>query len=362
MYPTIKHDFLVDKSNFFKTSFEENKLPALQAGEVLFNIDKYAFTSNNITYAVVGEQVKYWDFFPADAPWGIVPVWGFAEALASENDAIKTGGRYFGYFPMSDYLIVKPGGIKPHGFADASEHRSHLSPIYNFYTQVPRIPHYQKETEDYLPIIRPLFATAFLIYHFLKDNDFFSAENIILTSASSKTALGLAYMLNENKKSDGKKIIGLTSKKNIDFVESNNYYDEVISYDKAVEKNTGENTVIIDFAGNADLLNDFYQKLNDALKHVALIGLTDWSAAKNFKQVPVAKFFFAPTHMQDKYKEWGAEKTNLLLGQNMVGFISDMKKHLEIDVVNDNNSLQELFINMLKGNIDPSKGYIVSLK
>ncbi|MEO1257417.1 MAG: DUF2855 family protein [Bacteroidota bacterium] len=337
-------------------------MPKLQAGEVLFKIDKYAFTSNNITYAVAGDRIKYWDFFPANAPWGIVPVWGYAEVVASENGAIKTGERCFGYFPMSDYLIVTPGNIKPHGFADISEHRSHLAPIYNFYTSTSKMPGFQKEKEDYLPIIRPLFATAFLIYYFLKDNDFFNTENIVLTSASSKTALGLAYMLNANKKEDGKKIIGLTSSRNIDFVKSNNYYDDVISYEDAIGSVSDENTVIIDFAGNAGLLNGFYQKLNDALKHVALIGLTDWSADKNFNQIPVAQFFFAPTHIQNKYKEWGAEKTNLLLGQHMMGFISDMEKHLEISLINDQKSLQELFGNMLKGDIDPSKGYIVSLK
>ena len=358
MTPATKNDFLVDRSNFFKTTFSESTLAPLKENEVLFKVEKYAFTSNNITYAIVGEQIKYWDFFPADAPWGIVPVWGFAEVVGSKNEAVKIGDRYYGYFPMSDYLIVNAGKVKPHGFVDISEHRAQLAPIYNFYNHSDYLG-MKKEQENFLPIIRPLFATAFLVYHFLIDNNFHEAENIILTSASSKTALGLAFLLNKNKIVDGKKIIGLTSDKNIGFVKNSGYYDEVISYKNTINNIENKNTVVIDFAGNANLLNDIYQKLNNSLKHAALIGLTDWQSYNPFKQIPVAKFFFAPTHIQNKYKEWGAEKTNLLMGQNMQAFISDAEKWIDLVFVDNKNDLAELYLNMLKGEIDPSKGYIV---
>lgn len=360
MTPTVKNDFLVDRSNFFKTTFSDSELTPLEENEVLLKIDKYAFTSNNITYAVVGEQIKYWDFFPAETPWGIVPVWGFAEVVASKNEAVKIGDRYYGYFPMSNYLKVNAGKVKPHGFVDISEHRSHLAAVYNFYNHSDYLG-MKKEHENYLPIIRPLFATAFLIYHFLKDNNFHEAENIILTSASSKTALGLAFLLNKNKKEDGKKIIGLTSDKNVEFVKNTNYYDEVISYKNAVSKIENKNTIIVDFAGNANLLNDIYQHLNSSLKHAALIGLTDWKSYNPSKQIPVAKFFFAPTHMQNKYKEWGPEKTNLLMGKNMQAFITDASAWIDLVFVDNKNDVAELYINMLKGEIDPSKGYIVKI-
>lgn len=362
MTPETKKDFLVEKTNLFKTTFAENPLAPLEEGEILFKINKYAFTSNNITYAVVGEQVKYWDFFPAEAPWGIVPVWGFAEVVASKNKEIKIGENCYGYFPMSDYLKIKPGNVKPHGFADTSEHRAALAPIYNFYTRNANDPGYQKEKEDFQPIIKPLFATAFLIYHFLKDNDFFDAENIVLTSASSKTALGLAFLLNKNKIEDGKKIIGLTSEKNMEFVKNSDYYDEVISYDDALNKLPKTNTVVVDFAGNSKLIHSIYEMLGDNLKHAALIGLTDWKAYNPFKQIPVAKFFFAPTHIQNKYKEWGAEKTNLLLGKAMFGFIKDAEKWIELTYINDEAALSDLYLGMLNGEIDPSKGYIVELR
>ena len=82
-------NFLVDKSNLFKTSYSETNLPELKEGEILFKLDKYAFTTNNITYAVVGHRIGYWKFFPAEEPWGIVPVWGFAEVIESKHEQFK---------------------------------------------------------------------------------------------------------------------------------------------------------------------------------------------------------------------------------------------------------------------------------
>ena len=36
----------------------------------------YALTANNITYGVAGETMKYWNFYPAAAGMGRIPVWG----------------------------------------------------------------------------------------------------------------------------------------------------------------------------------------------------------------------------------------------------------------------------------------------
>jgi hypothetical protein len=33
-------------------------------GEVTVKIEKFSFTSNNVTYGVAGDLIGYWDFFP----------------------------------------------------------------------------------------------------------------------------------------------------------------------------------------------------------------------------------------------------------------------------------------------------------
>ena len=354
--------FLVNKSNLFESQFDTSDTSELEAGEVLFRIDKYALTTNNITYAVVGHRMKYWDFFPVDEQWGIVPVWGFAEVVESQNEAIAVGTRYYGYYPMSDYLKVKTGKVNPFGFTDISEHRKGLAPIYNFYTNTKMDPGYDQEKEDYMPIIKPLFATSFLNYHFLQESNFFEADQIAITSASSKTGLGLAYLLHQNKATDGKTVIGLTSKRNVDFVKQTGYYDQVIAYDDAIAQLPSKPTAIVDMAGNSDLLHSIYEAMGEQLKYISLIGLTDWQASKSSGKIPVAELFFAPTHAENKIKEWGNETFTLRLAKDLKAFTEDAAAWMELAYIDFNEATQELYLNMLNGKVNPSIGYIISIK
>ena len=54
-------------------------------------MDAFALTTNNITYAVFGAAMQYWDFFPTADPdvWGCVPVWGFAEVVETTSDGVR---------------------------------------------------------------------------------------------------------------------------------------------------------------------------------------------------------------------------------------------------------------------------------
>ena len=58
-------DFLVDKSTWHQTRFVETEVATdLSPGQVLFRVDRFAFTTNNITYAMAGDRVRDWDFVP----------------------------------------------------------------------------------------------------------------------------------------------------------------------------------------------------------------------------------------------------------------------------------------------------------
>ena len=356
----MNQSFLVEKQNIYQVNQRSLAKNELSDGEIRFKIQKYALTSNNITYAVSGFQLKYWDFFPVDKMSGIIPVWGYGEVVDSKNNSVKIGERYYGYFPMSDFLTVLPVNINSFGFSDGAEHRQKLSPIYNHYSRIAADSTFNKQTENYIPIIKPLFATSFLIYHYLKNENFLDAEQIILTSASSKTGMALAFMLKHNKKIDNKKIIGLTSTRNIDFVKSTDYYDEVIAYDKI---NGLQNipSFIVDFAGNFKSLITLSDNLSDNLKHITLVGLTDWKGVGTFNKIPKSKFFFAPTHIQRMYKNKGVEQTNIELNKSLVAFINDTKSFIELEFINNFSTLKQLYLDMVDGKVDPKKGYIIQI-
>ncbi|MFX6226275.1 DUF2855 family protein, partial [Acinetobacter baumannii] len=77
---------------------------------------------------------------------------------------------------------------------------------------------------------KPLVVTSFLIADFLEDNGFFGARQVLVSSASSKTSLGLAFCLKRLAAHDIA-VVGLTSPGNRTFVEEVGYFDRVVTYD-----------------------------------------------------------------------------------------------------------------------------------
>jgi len=132
----------------------------------------------------VGDMIGYWKYFePSD--YGIE---------MDGQEKIKWGRMPV--FPIAQSLDMKPVKLTPLGFQDGKNHRTALHPIYNGYTFVDADPSFAAHRK-LQPVLRPLFTTSFLIDDFLADETFFGAEQVLLLSASSKTALGTAYCLKQ---------------------------------------------------------------------------------------------------------------------------------------------------------------------
>lgn len=125
-------EFQTNKKDITQSRLIPAPINTVGDNEVLVEVDRFAFTANNITYAAMGDQLQYWQFFPPhgeDAKqWGIIPVWGFADVIESNNTELPVGERLFGYFPPADNLVLKPTKITPKGLTDGSEQRVQLPP------------------------------------------------------------------------------------------------------------------------------------------------------------------------------------------------------------------------------------------
>ena len=85
-------DFVVRRNDLQQCKFIEMSLPdALPDDALLIKIDRFAFTANNITYAVLGDALKYWQLFPAPENFGNIPVGGFGEVIASRHPEDQDG-------------------------------------------------------------------------------------------------------------------------------------------------------------------------------------------------------------------------------------------------------------------------------
>src|SRR4051812_26401328 len=289
-------DFIVDRNDLQQCKVIETQLPdtaALPEEALLVKITRFAFTANNITYAVLGDHLKYWQLFPAQEGFGKVPVWGLGEVVASKHPAVATGETLFGYFPMATHLVIEAADVSKRGLRDAAAHRQGVAPSYNSYTRVSGDPAFAGRQGDYQALLRPLFMLSFLVDDFLAEADFFGATRVLLSSASSKTAFGLAHLLQTRKQV---RVVGLTSPGNADFVRSLGCYDEVVSYDAVATQPADQSAAFIDMAGNGDLRAGLHRHFGERLAYSGRIGLTHQSMTGDEPELPGAKpaWFFAP--------------------------------------------------------------------
>jgi hypothetical protein len=258
---------------------------ALEAGQTRFVVERFGLTANNVTYGLLGDTLAYWTFFPsAEEGWGRVPAWGFANAVESRSADVPTGTRVFGYVPMGGNLVLEPHHVGERGFQDGSRHRAELPAVYNGYRRAE-----PSDRDDAVMVLQPLFMTSVLLARSLED-----AERVIVSSASSKTALGTAYLLARA----GTEVVGITAATG--FAAGLGVYREVLAYD-AIEELERRTATFVDFSGNAAVRDAVHRHLDDELEASVLVGAThvdaEWPAPGEQLPGPSPTFFFAPDHI-----------------------------------------------------------------
>jgi hypothetical protein len=370
-------DFHIRKTELSKTRLITQPQPDLQDGQVLLQIESFALTSNNITYAAFGDAMNYWGFYPvapddgeATSQWGRIPVWGFATVTESRTEGIAVGEKFYGYYPMASSVVLTPTRVSPTSFVEAAPHRAALAAVYNQYVRCSADPFYTPDTENVQSLLRPLFITSWLIDDFLADNTFFGTiasgkrPVMLLSSASSKTAYGTAFQLAQRPDVE---VVGLTSPGNLAFCESLGCYSRVLSYDQLDQIASDAPKVYVDFAGNADLRRAVHTRFT-ALAYSSSIGGTHVSElGGNAKDLPGprATLFFAPAQIKKRAAEWGAED----LGQRLVGAwksfsarVSDpASPWMVVEQHRGPEAVQASYAQVLGGRGDPRVGHVLSM-
>ncbi|MEG3176643.1 DUF2855 family protein [Sphingomonas sp. RB3P16] len=376
----IKREMLVRRGALDQLAINDTLASEAGEGELLLQITAFAVTANTVTYAVVGEQLRYWDFFPAAEGWGIVPAWGYATVIDSRVAEIAVGERVYGFMPMATHLIVRPGRISAGLFRDMAPHRQPMSAIYNQYRRLSADPAHDAAHEDLRMLFEPLFLTSFLIEDTLRRDAFHGAGSAVLTSASSKTALGTAYVLRRN--SPGIRRIGLTSAANVGFVTATGLYDQVIAYDAlgalagggaAVEMgadmgvgmgaDTGGGVVVIDMAGDAALLRSLYAGMPGRLRHCLRVGAThhDAGGETGLLAGPRPVWFFAPDAATALIGEIGQDGFNAAVAEAWRGFVALAGGLVGVEQETGMDALQRVWRAQVAGTARPDRGYVVRM-
>lgn len=350
-------DLLVSRDDLTSTRLVDMTEPTAAAGQAVLKVDRVGLTANNVTYAAMGDAMSYWQFFPAEAGWGHVPLWGFADVVSSTVEGVEVGQRYFGYYPTASHLVVQPGAVSATGFRDLAEHRASLPSPYNGYQLVTADPAYEQEREDLQALYRPLFFTSFMLADFLADNDFFGARTTVLSSASSKTAYGTAFLL------DGIHRIGLTSPGNAEFTAALGCYDEVLTYGDVPSLPTDVPTVYVDMAGSADVRVAVHEHLGGALVHDAVVGMThvDEVRASSGLPGPRPQFFFAPDQIVKRRGDWGATGVEERYGEAWRRFVPHAEQWVDVVVGEGPQALEQVWLEVLGNRSAPRAGHVLQL-
>ncbi len=356
-----------------KPSLGETKADIVEAsysladGDIVLRINHIAVTTNNITYAGFGDAMNYWQFFPTHTDgWGHMPVWGFADVEYSQTPGIEIGERFFGYFPIASHLIMRPERVSGRGFYDGAAHRRELTSAYNQYARCATDPGYSPKLEHYQSLLRPLYITSYMLSDFLMDNGVFGARQVVMSSASSKTAYGTAYSLKLG--DPAVRLVALTSSANVDFVKNLGCYDEVFSYDAMSDMRSDVQTTYVDFSGNEALRVNIHTHFGEYLAYDCFAGSaqnTDFLRDLGLPG-PKPEFFFAPVQIRKRNKDYGgAELTRRFsLAQNafIAHIASGNPSWMRIEEHRGFADAAKLVTALHAGRCDPAIGNVIILK
>ncbi|WP_295632439.1 DUF2855 family protein [Novosphingobium sp.] len=352
---------LVKRGAITETRLVERPLPALADGEILAQVGDFALTANNISYALTGDSLGYWQFFPEDAEWGVVPVWGHAEVIESRCAEVPVGTRFWGYLPMASHLVLTPGRANERGFIDAVAHRAALPAVYNQYTRTEQDPPALAAMANARSLLFPLFTTSYLIADYFADNALFGAEQIVIGSASSKTGFATAHFL-KTVSPTPRTVIGLTSPGNLAFTEGLGLFDRVIAYDAVASLDPAVPSGYVDMSGDGAVLRAVHEHFTDNLKVSVGVGATHWDAPRPQEALPGAQpaFFFAPAQIAKRDAEWGA---GVLMGKaNLanIAFVRALGDGLRITEHRGPAAVAARYDDMVFNRTPPTEGLILN--
>lgn len=357
--------FIVNRENFEDCEIVPSAAPLGLGGperSALIEVDRFSLTANNILYAVLGDEFHYWDLFPARQGYGIIPVWGFGDVIESRHPELAVGERLYGYFPMATHLQVQVADITARRFRDAAGHRQKAAAPYNSYIRVSGDPAFDGPRRDYQALLRPLFLVSFLAATYFAESEFFEAKTVVISSASSKTSIALAWLLHT--RHPAIRVVGLTAGKNVEFVTGLGYCDATVTYDELASLDRAEPIVFFDVAGNWDVRAALHRRFGDNVKHSARVGLAHWDASPNAEKLPGSPptLFFGPAYRERFEKAWEPAGFAKRFDTALRGFLQAVEGWMTLVEGNGSDALREVYLQTMKGQGRPNEGQILSTR
>ncbi|KAH9478709.1 hypothetical protein JR316_0009169 [Psilocybe cubensis] len=386
----------------------------IPTNHVLIKVDRFGFSANNVTYQALGEHphFRYFDFHPApesddgkssSKTHGLIPVWGFGTVVKSSHPKIKNGERVYGYLAPTRYLLlpVSPSDVNKFAFYVP---RPHLPADRRPYNQILRCeadPHYipTPDAEDLTMLYRPLFWTSYWCEDWLHSSRYKGgASTILISSASSKTAFCLAYAISKRirkgEADPNTRVIGLTSRRNVNFTKKLGLYHEVLDYGSftsaaSLQGHRDERWIYIDVAGSDDLnkvINShFASPYTPQLAAMVSLGMTNLSpssaegssmqweentfdTSNNYDSNtrtssfwPKVEKFFMPEWLDIRRRQIPILEIFSRQNEAWKALMDDCQDWVKLERVYGPANVRDAYLKLVKEGLGPDKGLIWSL-
>lgn len=319
--PPHAWQLIVDRQDPARARLVNAPSEPLPEGALRMRVERLALTANVLTYARSGDALGFWQLFPAPGGWGCVPAWGHAVVEASTHADVQVGQRYFGLLPMASHWTMSAARSRA-GLRDTSSHRAAINPVYNQYALSANA---DADALDAEALFRPLLITSFVLEHHVRVQRCFGAGELWITSASSKTALGLADRLQGLLP-----LRGFSGEAHQHFVRASGCYDTLHPYEQLAEAATAgaaQSVLLVDFSGDDALIRRIAQALSSRLVRVLRVGSTHWQRSASLgprvaevRGEVTQDFFFGPEHIVRLVSEWGPHRFEQCLQEALARF------------------------------------------
>ncbi len=368
------------------------KVPAAaQKSAVTLEVIKSGLTANNTFYIRLGDEAPFNFFkcYPVDSKAELVkdktlpmdgyvhpPAWGLAKVLDSTVESIPVGSTYLGHLPIGTHVSFKSANVNNDG--NMVIERAEVDSAYNVFYKIDEDDALLTEAYgDVALVCWPGIITGFGCYFTLQKNNFYGANNLVITSASSKVALALAFYL----KDSGRRVIGYTSELNKKFCEETGLYSQVLSYDDLLDPD--EKYLFIDIIGS----NQIYNKNKGCVTKLIAIGNTAGALGKdstfgifpfydNIKFVltimgaprwtrswmnPSHELYLVLDSLKELKAEWGLTKYNTLLKEHTHRFCASANNWLSVKKCDSEESIKKAFVDIVEGKVPPSEVIVLDV-
>jgi hypothetical protein len=141
------------------------------------------------------------------------------------------------------------------------------------------------------------------------------------------------------------------------------YGDHTVTMETGEIARQASGAVIVDMSGNSEVLGKLHKHLGENMKFCINVGITHWEATGENPDIITerSEFFFAPSHIQMRIKDWGSDGFNEKTSAFITETVGKSRSWLKLKTLPGLSGLEGVYPDVCAGKIAPDEGIIIQM-